>query len=101
MRRIPVMEWVFDASVDVWDERHAAAGDAGATMPAEDLLPFWSDGYLTAWEATKPYWPAKALGKEGRAVRRMLEQATDGRIDRAGFDGLPDWLARRLAGQGA
>jgi hypothetical protein len=83
--------------------RTLRAEGGAATLPSEvPLLPIWADGYLTAWEATKPCWPAKALGKEGRTMRRMLEQATDGRIDRAGFETmLSDWLTRRLAEQRA
>jgi hypothetical protein len=79
------------------------AEGGAAVLPSEvPLLPIWADGYLTAWEATKPCWPAKALGREGKAVRKLLERATEGRIDRAGFETmLPDWLTRRLAEQRA
>jgi hypothetical protein len=64
------------------------------------LLPIWADGYLTAWEATKPCWPAKALGPQGKAIRKLLEAATEGRIDRTGFaETIPAWLRQRFADQ--
>ena len=64
------------------------------------LLPIWADGYLTAWEATKPSWPAKALGAQGKAIRKLLEAATEGRSDRAGFaETIPAWLRQRFADQ--
>ncbi|WP_245190970.1 hypothetical protein [Jannaschia formosa] len=70
-------------------------------LPSDSpLLGVWSDGYLTAREGTKRRWTAKTLEKKGRAVRRLLEHATDGQIDRDRFVALPDWLARRLEGQG-
>lgn len=67
-------------------------------VPADfRALPVWSDGYLTAWEATKPFWPTKALGRQGKAVRKMLEAATEGRIDSKGFSQtIPSWLAQRF-----
>ena len=68
--------------------------------PQLALLPIWSDGYLTAWETTKPFWPARALGRQGKAIRNLLETATEGRIDTAGFsETLPAWLAERFDAQ--
>ncbi|MGR3592204.1 MAG: UPF0149 family protein [Limimaricola soesokkakensis] len=75
--------------------------------PDEDLIPvdiplfpIWADGYLTAWEATKPSWPAKALGREGKTIRKGLEQATEGQIDPTLFRvTLPQWLKARFAAQ--
>lgn len=81
--------------------RLRAPAEAGL-VPAEiPLIPIWSDGYLTAWEANKPHWPAKALGPQGKAMRKLLENATDGRIDSTGFAStLPAWLRQRFADQG-
>ncbi|WP_370160378.1 UPF0149 family protein [Limimaricola soesokkakensis] len=75
--------------------------------PDEDLIPvdiplfpIWADGYLTAWEATKPSWPAKALGREGKTIRKALEQATEDQIDPTLFRvTLPAWLRERFAAQ--
>ncbi|PHP26804.1 UPF0149 family protein [Limimaricola cinnabarinus] len=64
------------------------------------LIPIWADGYLTAWEATKPSWPAKALGPKGKTIRKALEQATEGQIDPTVFQvTLPVWLRERFAEQ--
>ena len=70
-------------------------------MPAViSLIPIWADGYLTAWEANKPCWPAKVLGTQGKVIRKLLENATDGRIDRPGFAStLPTWMSQRFADQ--
>ena len=70
-------------------------------LPAEiPLLPIWADGYLTAWEATKPSWPAKALGPKGKTIRKALEQATEAQIDATVFRvTLPAWLRERFAAQ--
>ncbi|MBI1246133.1 MAG: UPF0149 family protein [Alphaproteobacteria bacterium] len=70
-------------------------------VPGEvPLLPLWADGYLTAWEANKSCWPAKALGPQGKAMRKLMEHATEGRIDRTGFTAtLPAWLKQRFAEQ--
>lgn len=77
------------------------APDDAALIPAEiPLISFWADGYLTAWEATKPSWPAKALGPQAKSIRKMLEKATDGRIDQTElFALLLAWLRRRFADQ--
>ena len=78
-----------------------AAPPAAPLVPEDiPLLPIWSDGYLTAWEATRPSWPAKALGPQGKAIRKLLEAATEGRIDRTGFaETIPTWLKQRFAAQ--
>ncbi len=70
-------------------------------LPADiPLIPIWADGYLTAWEATKPSWPAKALGAKGKSIRKALEQATEGRIDPTVFQvTFPAWLRERFAAQ--
>ncbi len=78
-----------------------SAPDEARLIPSEyPLLPVWADGYLTAWEATKPCWPARALGRQGKVIRKILEDATEGRIDRTGFAStLPAWLRQRFAEQ--
>ncbi len=70
-------------------------------IPADiPLIPVWADGYLTAWEATKPSWPAKTLGPKGKTMRKALEQATEGQIDPTVFQvTLPVWLRERFAEQ--
>ncbi|QDA35801.1 YecA family protein (plasmid) [Paracoccus liaowanqingii] len=75
-----------------------AGGDA-ALIPTEiPLIPIWADGYLTAWEATKPNWPTKALGSQGKSIRKVLERATDGRFDHLELSvSLPAWLRQRFA----
>jgi len=79
------------------------AGEAAHLIPRDPpLLAIWADGYLTAWEATKSFWPARALGQQGKRIRKLLEAATDGRIDRQAFsDILPAWLIRQFAAQSA
>ena len=80
-----------------------SGADETRLIPADyPLLPLWADGYLTAWEANKSCWPAKALGREGKMIRTLLEDATDGRINRTGFTStLPAWLKQRFAEQRA
>ncbi|MGR3592329.1 MAG: UPF0149 family protein, partial [Limimaricola soesokkakensis] len=76
------------------------APDEGLIPADIPLIPIWSDGYLTAWEATKAYWPAKALRPQGKTIRNVLEQATEGRIDPSMFRAaLPAWLRERFAEQ--
>ena len=76
------------------------APDEGLIPADIPLIPIWADGYLTAWEATKPSWPAKALGPQGKTIRKVLEQATEGRIEPTVFRGtLPAWLRERFAEQ--
>lgn len=72
-----------------------------AAIPTDiGALPVWSDGFLTAWEANRASWPARAVGKRGKSVRRALEAATEGRIDASVFrDTLPDWLQACRAAQ--
>ena len=70
-------------------------------IPAEvPLMPIWADGYLTAWEGAKPNWLAKALGPQGKARRKVLEQATEGNIENTAFlVTLPAWLRHGFAEQ--
>lgn len=78
----------------------SAADEVRLTPGEYPLLPIWADGYLTAWETNKSYWPAKALGRQGKIIRKLLEEATEGRIDRTGFAStLPAWLRQRFAEQ--
>ncbi|TGN35865.1 UPF0149 family protein [Paracoccus liaowanqingii] len=77
------------------------ATDDLALIPTEiPLIPIWADGYLTAWEATKTNWPSKALGAQGKSIRKMLEQATDGRFEQTKLlVSLMPWLRQRFADQ--
>jgi hypothetical protein len=67
--------------------------------PSEALFPLdpilfsiWADGYLTAWEAQ---WPAKSLGKDGKAMRALLEQAVDFKTKTDQAPALRDWLIKQ------
>ena len=81
--------------------RLSAAEDLRLVPGEVPLLPIWADGYLTAWEANPASWPARALGRQGKVIRKLLEDATEGRIDRTGFAStLPAWLRQRSAEQG-
>lgn len=77
------------------------ASDRTGMISAEPvLLSVWADGYLTSWEATKPCWPARLLGKDGKAMRRLFEAAADDGGDLAVFSqALPAWLEQRFANQ--
>lgn len=71
-----------------------------ALFPTDPILfSIWADGYLTAWEAHKPHWPAKSLGKDGKAMRTILEQAAEfkTKIDQA--QTLRNWLIARAEKQ--
>ena len=70
-----------------------------STAPSDALFPpdpilfsIWVDGYLTAWEAHKPHWPTKSLGKEGKTMRVFLEQAADFKTKTDQAPALRDWL---------
>lgn len=64
------------------------------------LISIWADGYLTAWESNKSCWPARKLGREGKSIRKLLEDGADGRIDQSEFaSALPVWLRQRFADQ--
>jgi yecA family protein len=74
--------------------------------PSEVLFPgdpilfsIWADGYLTAWEAHKPHWPTKSLGKEGKAMRALLEQAADFKTKTDQAPTLRNWLIARAENQ--
>ena len=78
--------------------RDGAPSDA--LFPADPILfSIWADGYLTAWEAHKPHWPAKSLGKEGKAMRALLEQATDFKTKTDQAPTLRKWLIARAEKQ--
>ena len=71
-----------------------ALHDGQSMVPGDQGdLPAWADGLLTAWEAAKPHWPARALGKEGKAMRSLFEGLADGIATKAVTDGrLEKWL---------
>ena len=65
-------------------------------FPADPILfSIWADGYLTAWEAHKPHWPTKSLGKEGKEMRALLEQAADFKTQTDQAPTLRKWLIAR------
>jgi yecA family protein len=67
-----------------------------ALFPADPILfSIWADGYLTAWEAHKPQWPAKSLGKDGKAMRALLEQAVNFKTITDQAPALRDWLIKQ------
>lgn len=62
-------------------------------FPSDPILfSIWADGYLTAWEAHKSHWPIKSLGKEGKAMRAILEQAADFKTNTDQAPTLRKWL---------
>lgn len=68
------------------DSRNMVPGDQGE-------LPDWADGVLTAWEAMKVHWPARALGKEGKTMRILFEGLADGTITNTVTGGaLEKWI---------
>lgn len=69
---------------------------AEALFPADPVLfSIWADGYLTAWEAHKPHWPNKSLGKDGKAMRALLEQAADFKTKPDQAPALHKWLIKQ------
>ena len=71
-----------------------------ALYPADPILfSIWADGYLTAWEAHKPHWPTKSLGKDGKAMRTLLEQAADFKTKTDQTPELRAWLIARAGTQ--
>ncbi len=71
-----------------------------ALFPTDPVLfSIWADGYLTAWEAHKPHWPAKSLGKDGKAMRTLLEQAADFKTKADEAPTLRAWLIARCEKQ--
>lgn len=78
--------------------RDGAPSDA--LFPADPILfSIWADGYLTAWEAHKSHWPTKSLGKEGKAMRALLEQAADFKTKTDQAPTLRKWLIARAEKQ--
>jgi len=78
--------------------RDAAPSDA--LFPADPILfSIWADGYLTAWEAHKPNWPSRSLGKEGRTMRALIEEAADHRTRIDQGPALRAWLIARCEKQ--
>lgn len=64
----------------------------------ETLLAIWSDGFLTAWEGNRDYWPKRSLGKDDKRARKLLEQAATWQVDTASFaKAIPEWLRTRFS----
>lgn len=70
-------------------------------LPKPDaFIAIWADGYLTAWEGNKGYWPKSKLGKADQTARKLLETATFMSVDIARFrKEIPNWLRRRFEEQ--
>jgi hypothetical protein len=67
---------------------------------AAPLISIWADGYLTAWEGNKPFWPKAKLGKDDKAARKLLEDASSWKFDADRFrKDIPNWLRHRFANQ--
>lgn len=97
------MQKLLDLIVLAYNHRLTLLRDGApseALFPGDPILfSIWSDGYLTAWEAHKPHWSAKSLGKEGIAMRALLEQAADFKTKTDQAPALRDWLIARAEKQ--
>ncbi|TQM89864.1 UPF0149 family protein [Roseinatronobacter monicus] len=66
----------------------------------EPLISIWADGYLTAWEGNKVYWPESRLGGQDKTSRILLESAAAWQGDIDSFrKHIPNWLRQRFAAQ--
>lgn len=97
------MQKLLDLIVLAYNHRLSLLRDGA---PSEVLFPgdpilfsIWADGYLTAWEAHKPHWPAKSLGKDGKAMRTLLEEAADCKTQTDQTPALRNWLITRAEKQ--
>lgn len=68
-------------------------------LPEEDfLISIWADGYLTAWDGNRTYWPEGKLRKEDKTARKLLESAANFSFDAQAFRRvIPNWLRERYA----
>jgi yecA family protein len=94
---------ILDLIVLAYNHRLSLLSDgapSNALFPADPILfSIWADGYLTAWEAHKSHWPAKSLGKDGKTMRALLEQAADFKAKTDQAPALRDWLIARAEKQ--
>lgn len=94
---------LLDLIVLAYNHRLALLSDeapSDALFPLDPILfSIWADGYLAAWEAHKPHWPTKSLGKEGKTMRALLEQAADFKTQTDQAPALRDWLIARAGKQ--
>lgn len=90
------MQKLLDLIVLAYNHRLSLLRDAApseALFPGDPILfSIWADGYLTAWDAHKPHWPTKSLGKEGKTMRALLEKAADVKTKSDQAPALRDWL---------
>ncbi len=95
------MQHLLDLVVAAYNHTQTALREGtakSALCPIDPVLfAIWADGYLTAWEAHKPHWPKRALGKEGTKVRRLLEAAADHKVPSELIAIMPDWLLSRAS----
>lgn len=93
------LQKILDLIVLAYNHRLSLLRDAApsdALFPADPILfSIWADGYLTAWEAHKPHWPTKSLGKDGKTMRALLEQAADFQNKTNQAPALRDWLIKQ------
>jgi len=97
------MQKLLDLIVLAYNHRLSLLREAApseALFPGDPILfSIWADGYLTAWEAHKSHWPTKTLGKEGKTMRALLEQAADFKTKTDQAPALRDWLIVRAEKQ--
>ena len=97
------MQKLLDLIVLAYNHRLSLLRDGApseALFPADPILfSIWADGYLTAWEAHKPHWPAKSMGKDGKAMRALLEEAADFKTQTDQAPALREWLITRAETQ--
>ena len=90
------LQKILDLIVLAYNQRMSLLRDrasADALFPADPILfSIWADGYLTSWEAHKLHWPSKSLGKEGKTMRALLEQAADFRTNSDQTPAIRDWM---------
>lgn len=97
------MQKLLDLIVLAYNHRLSLLRDGApseALFPGDPILfSIWADGYLTAWEAHKHNWPTKSLGKEGKTMRALLEQAADFKTQTDQTPALRNWLITRAEKQ--
>lgn len=97
------LQKILDLIVCAYNHRLSLLRDdapSEALFPTDPILfSIWADGYLTCWEAHKAHWPPKSLGKDGKVIRTLLEQAADFKTKTDQAPALRDWLIARCEKQ--
>ena len=90
------MQKTLDLIVLAYSHRQSLLRDrspSNVLFPADPMLfSIWADGYLAVWNLHESHWPAKSLGKEGKIMRKFLEQAADFKTRADQSQVLRDWL---------